>query len=160
MTPTCDVGHFPGCLLRAQLSRMTGVSVCHDDSKIGRHSVDRRRIGRLRRSFARTCHRSSGRSARCSAGSAVRIGYIRCGRSSTRDSSSKCRLNGGLENKNDAGCGSRPASLPPCAAVGSHRWLTTVSGLPAIVLSAQRLRQLGEVRRDPPGLVAGDGRWR
>ena len=58
------------------------------------------------------------------------------------------------------GVGSRPASLPPCAAVGSHRWLTTVSGLPAIVLSAQRLRQLGEVRRDPPGLVAGDGRWR
>jgi hypothetical protein len=61
----------------------------------------------------------------------------------------------GLENKNDAGCGSRPASLPPCAAVGSHRWLTTVSGLPAIVLSAQQLRQLGEVRRDPPSLVAG-----
>ena len=52
------------------------------------------------------------------------------------------------------------AELCPCAAVGSHRWLTTVSGLPAIVLSAQRLRQLGEVRRDPPGLVAGDGHWR
>jgi hypothetical protein len=130
--------------------------VCLDDSKIGRHSVDRQRIGRLRRSFARTWHRSSGRSARCSAGSAVRIGYIRCGRPSTPGSSSKYRLNGGLENKNDAGCGSRPASLPPCAAVGSHRWLTTVSGLPAIVLSAQRLRQLGEVRRDPPGLVLGE----
>ena len=60
-------------------------------------------------------------------------------------------LNGGLENKNDAGCGSRPASLPPCAAVGSHRWLTTVSGLPTIVLSAQPLRQLGDVDGDAPG---------
>ena len=129
---------------------MTSVSVCHDDSKIGRHSVDRQRIGRLRRSFARTWHRSSGRSARCSAGSAVRIGYIRC----ALGSSSKYRLNGGLENKNDAGCGSRPASLPPCAAVGSHRWLTTVSGLPAIVLSAQRLRQLGDVGGDAPSFVA------
>jgi hypothetical protein len=135
--------------------QMTGVSVCHDDSKIGRHSVDRQRIGRLRRSFARTWHRSSGRSARCSAGSAVRIGYIRCGRPSTPGSSSKYRLNGGLENKNDAGCGSRPASLPPCAAVGSHRWLTTVSGLPTIVLSAQHLRQLGDVGGDAPRLVAG-----
>jgi hypothetical protein len=134
---------------------MTSVSVCHDDSKIGRHSVDRQRIGRLRRSFARTWHRSSGRSARCSAGSAVRIGYIRCGRPSTPGSSSKYRLNGGLENKNDAGCGSRPASLPPCAAVGSHRWLTTVSGLPAIVFSAQQLRQLGHVGGDAQGLVAG-----
>jgi hypothetical protein len=76
---------------------MTTVSVCHDHSKIGRHSVDRPRIGRLRHSFARTWHRTSGRSARCSAGSAVRIGYIRCGRSSTRDSSSKYRLNGRLK---------------------------------------------------------------
>ncbi len=59
--------------------------------------MDRPRIGRLRHSFARTWHRTSGRSARCSAGSAVRIGYIRCGRSSTRDSSSKYRLNGRLK---------------------------------------------------------------
>ena len=118
--------------------------------------MDRQRIGPLRRSFARTWHRSSGRSARCSAGSAVRIGYIRCGRPSTPGSSSKYRLNGGLENKNDAGCGSRPASLPPCAAVGSHRWLTTVSGLPAIVLSAQQLRQLGDVGGDASGLVLGE----
>ena len=50
----------------------------------------------------------------------------------------------------------RPESLPPCAAVGSHRWLTTVSGLPAIVLSAQQLRQRGDVGGDAPGLVAGE----
>ena len=41
------------------------------------------------------------------------------------------------------------AALCPCAAVGSQ--LTTVSGLPTIVLSAPPLRQLGDVGGDAPG---------